>query len=517
MLTATEALDKFVRSLGPQGKAELDKLIATELSQPWLPTPGPQLDAYLSKADLLLYGGAAGGGKSDLLLGCALTQHERSVIFRPQAVDLRGLEDRLTQINEGREGYNGADMVLRRDGRTLEFGHLAKPGAEYGWQGRPHDFIGFDEGAQLSGAKVQFVLGWLRTTTVGQRCRAIIASNPPIGGEGEWLIGWFAPWLDPMFPRPAKPGDLRWAITVGVETEWVDGPGVYERKGERYEALSRTFIPASLDDNPYLRETGYRAQLANLPEPLRSQLLHGDFLAGREDHAWQVIPSAWVQAAQARWRPERPLDAVMTSVGVDVAQGGSARTVIAPLWGSWFAEPTVLAGDTTPNGPSVAGQVVSAMRGRCLVALDLTGGWGISARDQLLDRGIECVGVVFSAGTQARTRDGKLGFANVRSEMLWRLREALDPEGGEVVALPPGRGVLAELTAARWEPRKDKILVEPKEDIVERLGASPDIADALMMAWRYRGEGMRWLASLDDEDNGARYLKDRTRSTVTGY
>ena len=49
-------------------------------------------------------------------------------------------------------------------------------------------------------------VGWLRSTTQGQRCRVMIASNPPVGGEGEWLGVWFAPWRDPQFPAPAAPG-----------------------------------------------------------------------------------------------------------------------------------------------------------------------------------------------------------------------------------------------------------------------------------------------------------------------
>jgi len=70
------------------------------------------------------------------------------VIFRRQSVDLRGIEDRIIEL-VGRDGWNGADKILRRDGRILELGHLEKPGAELSWQGRPHDFIGFDEGARF--------------------------------------------------------------------------------------------------------------------------------------------------------------------------------------------------------------------------------------------------------------------------------------------------------------------------------------------------------------------------------
>src|SRR5262245_65243607 len=160
------------------------------LPELWRPEPEnkAQVAAYHSKADLLLYGGAAGGGKTDLLIGLALTAHQRSVIFRGAYVDLRGVEERLIEILGSRDGYNATDMALRRGGRLVEFGALEKPGSEFGWQGRPHDFIGFDEGAQLAEAKVRFVMGWLRSTVESQRCRAVIASNPPVGQEGAWLL-----------------------------------------------------------------------------------------------------------------------------------------------------------------------------------------------------------------------------------------------------------------------------------------------------------------------------------------
>ena len=129
------------------------------MAAPWAPEPTnqPQFDAYHSKADLLLYGGAAGGGKSDLLLGLALTAHRRSVIFRRTYVDLNGMEQRLiADPRHAAPATTAIDMALQSDGRLIEFGALERPGAELTWQGRPHDFIGFDEGAQLAGAQGAF-------------------------------------------------------------------------------------------------------------------------------------------------------------------------------------------------------------------------------------------------------------------------------------------------------------------------------------------------------------------------
>jgi hypothetical protein len=478
--------------MGAGPKAKLERLVEPELATSWRPEPDnrPQVDAYRSKADLLLYGGAAGGGKTDLLIGLALTAHQRSVIFRRAYVDLRGIEERLIDILGGRDGYNAADMVLRRGGRLVEFGALEKPGAEFGWQGRAHDFIGFDEGAQLAEQKVRFVMGWLRSTAQGQRCRVVIASNPPVGGEGEWLMRWFAPWLDPACAAPAAPGELRWACTKpDGDTVWVPGPGRHVVDGEELDALSRTFIPARLDDNPHLRTTNYRAQVMALPEPLRSKLLKGDFLAGREDAAAQVIPSAWIEAAQARWHVHpgaKRAGARMTTLGVDVAQGGADDTVLAALYGNWFAELVKRRGIDTTNGPAVAALVLEHMRDRAQINIDLTGGWGGSARDHLAALGMRLEPVIFSQGSGARTKDGLFTFANKRSELWWQFREALDPMSGEGIALPPDKRLAAQLAAPTWKLRGKAILIESKDDIKKRLGASTDDADAVILAWHKR-------------------------------
>jgi hypothetical protein len=54
---------------------------------------------------------------------------------------------------------------------------------------------------------------------------------------------------------------------------------------------SRTFIPAKMEDNKYL-DGDYEAQIESMPEPMRSALRDGNFMAARQDHAYQVIPSA---------------------------------------------------------------------------------------------------------------------------------------------------------------------------------------------------------------------------------
>jgi hypothetical protein len=467
------------------------KVLGVTFARPFIPMPGPQTTAYHSLADEVLYGGAAGGGKSKLLLGCAAINHKRALILRRQSTELDGLVGELNDML-GRDGWRseGSGGTHTVGDRVIRLGGCREPDDWRHFAGRARDYLGIDEAGEFLEEQVSSLIGWVRSTDPNQRCRVILASNPPRGAEGQWLLEWFAPWLDTGFPNPAQPGELRWFIGVKGKTKWVAGPGGYEVDGEQYTARSRTFIPALLDDNPFLARTNYRATLQSLPEPLRSQLLKGDFLAGREDDAWQVIPSDWIQKARLRWTPEPPPGVTMTSMGVDVAQGGPDRTALAPRHGRWFAPVSAVDGVDTSSGPAVAALVFGAMRDGCTIVVDMGGGWGGSAYDhlrhQLPDDSV--VGFLGSASSDAKTVNGIESFANKRAEAWWRFREALDPDTGASIALPPDPELAAELAMPRRIPERREIQIERKVDIIKRLGRSPDKADAVVMAWAYGDE-----------------------------
>jgi hypothetical protein len=389
------------------------------------------------------------------------------------------------------------------------------------------EFYRAGEAAEFLEEQVSSLIGWLRSTKPGQRCRVILASNPPRCGDGEWFVRWFAPWLDPMFPEPAKVGELRWAIRVEDELEWVAGPGQYERSGEKYQTLSYTFIPAKLDDNPYLRDTGYRATLTNLPEPLRSQLLYGDFLAGREDHAWQVIPTAWVKLAQERWRRAPQIRRPMIAIATDVAMGGADNLVtgsLHPMGGvvpplsrgqaahhegeGWYVSPLdVVRGVDVTSPIQIAQNIMRLRKDGADVSIDLTGGWGTGVKSHLeQDHQTPCHGFVYSEKSGARAADGRLGFANLRAELWWKLREALDPEGGtgEKLALPDDPRLAAELTTPRWKLRGTEILIESKDEIAKRIGGSTDRADVVAMLWARRGSATLAMRAIGMRSSGFR-------------
>lgn len=118
------------------------------------------------------------------------------------------------------------------------------------------------------------MIGWNRSADPNQRCRVIATGNPPTSAEGQWVIRRWAAWLDKSHRNPAKPGELRWYTTIdGEDTEVAKdylGPN-----GQR--PRSRTFIPALLEDNPDLAETGYASVIEAMPEPLRTMMREGRF------------------------------------------------------------------------------------------------------------------------------------------------------------------------------------------------------------------------------------------------
>jgi hypothetical protein len=218
----------------------------------FVPNIGPQTQAYFSEADEVFYGGGAGGGKSALLCGLAIEEHKKTIIFRREYPQIKGLIDEVHRQLGSRQGYRAQDRIWRLpQGNELEFGSVAHEDDKEKYQGRPHDLKGFDEITHFSESQYRFLIAWNRSTEPGQRCRVVATGNPPISAEGTWVIKYWGPWLDPTHPRPAKPGELRWfAVDDGHDVE-VASPSEHAR--------SRTFIPARLEDNPDLMATGYAA------------------------------------------------------------------------------------------------------------------------------------------------------------------------------------------------------------------------------------------------------------------
>lgn len=428
-----------------------------------------------------------------------MTAHQRSLILRRYLKDVRPLLDRVRAIVGHDNGLNRSDKVWRNlpGGRYIEFGGVEQETDRERFQGRDHDLKAFDEISHFLQSQFEFIIGWTRTAIVGQRCRVVCTGNPPIGEEGAWVKNYWAAWLSDRHTNPAKSGEIRYYITdaEGRDVE-VNGPEPIDNGAEIVTPKSRTFIRASVKENAYYMRTGYDQTLASMPEPLRS-ILRGQFNAGYVEDPFQVIPSAWIKAAQSRWSPKKP-DIKLSAVGLDPSRGGKDKTVAAKRYGHWIAPLLKWPGSSVPDGPAVVALMIPTLdsdgiRGKqAPVNCDVVG-IGSSAYDHGKGMGYNYLPYNGGNSSQAKDKSGVLGFTNKRSADYWAFRELLDPANGEDIELPPDQELYADLAAPRFRVTPRGIQVEPKFCgkpvqsganccIKHRLGRSPDCGDAVIMS-----------------------------------
>jgi hypothetical protein len=203
----------------------------------------------------------------------------------------------------------------------------------------------------------------------------------------------------------------------------------------------------------------------------------GEFHASDEE---SVVPLAWIEAAIERWhewnRAGRPSPGGPLWVGVDVGRGGD-ESVLAHRdgWALW------LQGNRRRDTMSQVG-VLQGLDARPIIDVI---GLGAGVYDRAREVGLKALAYVGAGKTTVRDRSGKYGFVNVRSAAYWNLRELLDPAYDPVLALPPDDLMISDLTTPKWTITTGvppKIQVEKKDDVVARLGRSPDRGDAIAMA-----------------------------------
>lgn len=253
-----------------------------------------------------------------------------------------------------------------------------------------------------------------------------------------------------------------------------------------------------------------RAQYWGTESALYRQQVLGDFAADDEN---AIIPLSWVEAAMERWHAWRDVDrpkavadvpaghparaaweAVgspvadgLAAYGVDVATTGADASVIARRVGVHTVELVYTQGNSVMGVTAKVQNTVRKAEARSApVAVDMIGvGSGVASRlEELHYRVIKYTG---SAGTKRRTGDRSFGFANTRTAAYWHLRELLNPDTGARLMLPPHEQLTADLTTPKMlEPLTGippKLRMERKEDLIKRLGRSPDYGDAVVMAY----------------------------------
>lgn len=189
-----------------------------------------------------------------------------------------------------------------------------------------------------------------------------------------------------------------------------------------------------------------------------------------------------VEAAMFRQVPREAYEWAQVRLGVDVARYGDDRTVIFPRRGLLALEPRVM---RHTHGAAVSADIATAIMRACTeyktktVLMDATGGWAAGARDILSVAGYHPIEVQFHA--PCRMVDGKdPKYRNRRAEMHFGLSEWVK-NGGSLPNLPE---LLGELTTPTYTVREDgKFQIEAKEQVKERLGRSPDLADALALTF----------------------------------
>lgn len=496
VLDGRQEWEEWFENLSPAERQELKGI--ADLLPRCGPMEGPQRAAFNSTAKVVGYGGAAGGGKTGLIALLALLEQTRSLVVRYDGKQLRGFVDDVIQFYGSTTGLNrqaGAFYFNDRPHHMLEWGGIGEPGTELVWQGRAHDFIAADEVTQLALKKLIWLMTWLRTVERNQRCRALFTFNPP-GAEdddgggtipsGTWVLDYFAPWINERHPNPAEPGEIRYFLTNKEgENQEVDSPDPVEIKLKDkifiQEPQSRTFYPATVQDNVHLRGTDYEQTLLQHPEPLRSQMLLGDFRSGIVDHPSQVIPSKWVDEAMDRWTPQGQRDHMMSALGVDVARGGRAFTVLAPRHKFWWGKLQRHRGLETPDGDTTAGLCVQSVKNAAWICIDANG-IGSSPYDSLKRANTRVHGIKGQQRKGLKRLPGDKPY-NLRTWLYFCLRHILDPKFGFLPALPPDNRLRSDLIAPKYSIVNGGFaLMESKEEIRARLKRSTDDGDAVTLA-----------------------------------
>ena len=254
------------------------------------PQAGPQTQFMASSADIIIYGGAAGGGKTYALLLEALRHKDvksfGAVIFRHnynQITAEGGLWDASQKIfNQVPDAHSRKSPKLHwrfEGGAKLSFAHIERDEDLKSWQGTEIAYIGFDELTHFTKHQFLYMLSRNRTTC-GIRPYVRATCNPD---SDSWVAEFISWWIDQEtgYAIPERSGQIRWMVVLNDIIYWGDTP---EELAKKYEVnvedcKSVTFIASRLEDNKILMESdpGYLANLKAMTEVDMERLLRGNW------------------------------------------------------------------------------------------------------------------------------------------------------------------------------------------------------------------------------------------------
>ena len=268
------------------------------------PQPGPQEAFLASPADIVIYGGSAGSGKSwgvllEPIRHVVTNPEFASVFFRRNLTQIKnpgGLWDESVKLYPLCGGQPVAHVSEWRwpKGGKIKFAHLEYDSTVLDWQGAQIPLIVFDELTHFTQAQFWYMLSRNRSMC-GVRPYIRATTNPDADSWVAELIAW---WIDQATGLPIldRSGVVRWFIRLHDSIIWGDSSAeLVEKYGnpnlavddldQSVQPKSFTFIPAKLDDNPALMraDPGYRANLMALSRVERERLLYGN---------WKIRPAA---------------------------------------------------------------------------------------------------------------------------------------------------------------------------------------------------------------------------------
>ena len=225
------------------------------------------------------------------------------------------------------------------------------------------------------------------------------------------------------------------------------------------------------------------------PEDLFRRKVLGQFPKVADD---VLIPTQWLELAHERWRRaggREPLGAETRILGVDVAGMGRDCTCFVERKGAWVSPFNSYNSGGSADHMKIAGQIAAYRRRQieAYISIDTIGeGAGVYSRCIELDEKEYILSCKYSEAAEGHNGKpltdvtGQYEFINMRAYLFWCVRDWLNPKNDTGAMLPPDTQFDEEATEIKWSFRSDgRIFIEPKEDIKERLGRSPDKFDAL--------------------------------------